>query len=172
MIAKVDVGGIVRDHVKTLRKLGDDSVSWSDVAFFYGIPLLGGAILCANKMWLNDGTVSILLATFAILTGLLFNLLVLVFDLIRKDAQPTSNDPQAKKNYDIRNALLKETFANISYCALAGIVIALLGLIALRDDLSSRAAASFLIYALSGNFVLTLLMVLRRIHTLLSHELQ
>jgi ethanolamine transporter EutH len=63
-----------------------------------------------------------------------------------------------------------ETFANISYSVLIGLVVALLLLVALVHQPVAVLVANFLIYAGSLNFVLTLLMILKRVHSLLGHE--
>jgi len=170
MFSKINILGIVREHCRTLRNFESGRISAGDWALFLGVPVLVAMILLWLEIYLNDTAVTTLLACYAILAGLLINLLMLIFDLIRNERVKAEDSPAEKTDKQLKAQLLQQTFANISFCVLSGIVLALLCILGMKDALVIRIPVSALVYVGSANFVLTLLMVLKRIHTLLSRE--
>ncbi len=170
MFAKINILQILRDHWKTLTDGGSNQPSPSDIFVFFVIPIILGITLPCFGILLSDTSVPILLASFSILTGLLFNILVLLFDLIRKENTSVTTDPAIKAAVQTRLKVLHDTFANISYSVLVGILLAILCLGGLLDFGFVRKVISVAVFAGATNFVLTLLMVLKRIHALLSEE--
>jgi len=171
MFSKINIASIVTGHLDTLRDASTGKKSMADGALFGILPLLVASLLLLAGHPLKENFITILLASYAILTGLLFNLLVLVFDLIRKEGEPQNVDEVVKLDWRHKQKLLKETFASISFCVLEGITLSVTALGALLPWHSLKMTFSFLVYAVTVNFALTLLMILKRIHKLLGAEL-
>lgn len=160
MIRMIDLIPIVKDHFNTLRSHSTDEVMWGEVTFFYGVPIvLGGAGMYLN--W-NIGGVGNILAAFAILTGLLFNLLVLLFDVAAKAAQSVGGiGPQ-----NTRLKLAKHLQANVTYSLLVALVAtAVLGVSAGMDLEKMNRWISGVLLVLLSHFTLNLLMIMRRIRS-------
>lgn len=171
MFNKINIVGIVTGHLDTLRDASTGEKSKADGFLFLVIPLLVATLLLITGHALKENLITILLASYAILTGLLFNLLVLVFDLIRKEAEPQNVEEAVKLDWRQKQKLLKETFASISFCVLEGITLSVAALGALLPWGCLKNTFSFLVYAVTVNFALTLLMILKRIHKLLGAEI-
>ena len=169
MLTKINVVRIVRDHLNTLRDYRTGKLDRGDFVLFYICPIIFGAGLCLWPKLLDATLINVLIQAFAILVGLLLNLLVLIFTAIRRESQRTS-DPNESLKSETKIKILWETFANLSYSVLIGLIIALLLLVALLHRPVIVIVANFLIYAGSLNFVLTLLMILKRVHSLLGGE--
>jgi hypothetical protein len=164
MSLKIDVSDIIRDHFSTLRSDRRSGVSLVDLLLFVGLPALVAGLMSWLGVTLDAGAVSVLITALAIFTGLLFNLLLLAHGLIRRAADQ-SNAAAADKQ------LLKEIYVNISYSILVALS-ALVGLLIKIVILNHWVVIvlSLVTYFLVGNFLLTLLMVLKRIHVLLRRE--
>ncbi|WP_158933507.1 hypothetical protein [Streptomyces sp. NRRL S-1868] len=131
---------------------------WGEVFFFFGTPIVLGVIGVFLK-W-EIGGVDNILAAFAILTGLLFNLLVLLFDVAEKAAQGADGISQS----NVRLKLAKQLQANVTYSLLIGLVVtSILGVSAGMDIEKINRWISGLLVILLANFTLTLLMIMRRI---------
>ena len=187
-IEKIDVHRIVKDHFSTLRKTGSDEPDPWDVALFFAVP--SGFTLLLMLLFglrVGSGLSNALFTALSIFAGLLFNLLVLVYDIVnREDAEETGVRER------LRATVLREVFANVSYAILVSLAIVfLIGILNLSfvggllgnvlDDLCHQNGwlcnlpivkwlLDFLILSLASNFTLTLLMVLRRVHLLLSTD--
>jgi hypothetical protein len=176
MLAKINILKIIQDHLDTLKDYDDTNYSWKDILLFFFFPLFVSApIIFFTQLRLNDNLIGILVNVFAIFAGLLFNLLVLVYDAISKATRPNdSNGPSAK----LRITVLKEIYSNISFEILLSLLNVLL-LSASSLFKSDDAKTSFVNAFLSGLvfyliivFTLTFLMVLKRVHKLLSDEIE
>jgi len=126
-------------------------------------PLLGYAF--------NADVLNSLLTAYSIFAGLLLNLLILVYTFSGQASPPSA---LAK----IRSELVKELHDNIAYSILVSIVLVLLCMIAIaytkRFDppkLTSPWLTGVTIF-LTLNFVLTLLMILKRIYIMLNTEIE
>lgn len=169
LLNKVDIRPILSAHLATLR---DNRVigkrSGQDILLFFGLPALLGVGLTWYGFRFRVDAVNGFLNVFAILTGLLLNLLVLVFTL-----STTAGPPDVEKNK--RRALLKEIFANLCFAVLVSIVVVCIAVVALSYMRSQPGAttgigATFFLISLTANFVLTLLMVMKRMFILLNRE--
>jgi uncharacterized membrane protein len=164
---KADVLPIVRAHMDTMRDFREDKVSTKDLLFFFGLPCLIGGILVAIHFGFRTDAVNGFLNTFAILTGLMLNLLVLVFSLSATSAE--------RNDSHIRKEILKQVFTNVCYCITIAITVTGTALISLGYMRSAPSAvtgpvATFILSSFTLNFVLTLLMVMKRMYALISSE--
>ncbi|MEV5083123.1 hypothetical protein AB0K74_31350 [Streptomyces sp. NPDC056159] len=155
----IDVIPIIKDHFKTLRSHRDNRIMWKQVVFFYGIPLLLGAI-DTILAWRIGGVGNILTA-FAILAGLLFNLLVLLFDVASKAAQAGGLGDD-----NSRLKLAKQLQANVTYALLVALLTAsILGVASGMKMETVNRWLSGILLVLLAHFSLTLLMIVRRIRS-------
>ncbi|MCX5267533.1 hypothetical protein [Streptomyces sp. NBC_00199] len=153
----IDLIPIVKDHFQTLRSHADNRILWGEIAFFVGAPiLLGGAGIYLD--WKLRGVDNIL-AAFAILAGLLFNLLVLLFDVATKAVSAGGSNAQ-----NVRLKLAKHLQANVTYALLVALLAA--GILGVASGMGMEKVNRWLtgvLIVLLAHFTLTLLMVMRRI---------
>jgi hypothetical protein len=163
MFGKIDVREIVTDHFGTLVDNSTQRASPSDYALFFGLPVLIAAALAWMGLKLDAGAVNVLITVLSIFIGLLLNLLLLIHGLLHRESG--ERDPAERQ-------LLRQLYRNISYDILISIV-ALFPLIALAILPNSgwlTRTASTIVFFLVGHFLLTLLMILKRVHALLTRE--
>ncbi len=163
MFGKVDIRDILRDHFRTLVSYDSKRPHVGDYILFYVVPLAAVAVAVWRHFVLSEGAVGVLMGAVAILAGLLFNLLVLIHGFSRTTGPTTPEDGKQ---------LLSETYANIAYATL----VALLSLVPLSYLANghgpwTRIANGLSLYLLL-HLGLTLLLILKRIHALISHELK
>jgi TRAP-type uncharacterized transport system fused permease subunit len=162
MSSKISIASIVSDHWLTLRNHNTHRISWIDIAIFLLLPsvLSVAAYLCGIS--LSDSLSNVLATAFSIFAALLFNLLLLVYDLLKKEevaAEPNT----------LRQELLDEVSKNISFSILISLVVIILLIV---SSLKIKAGwfegvASAVTFWFSAVFLLTLFMILKRIHNLL-----
>jgi hypothetical protein len=124
-------------------------------------------------MWfgaqIRSTAVNALLTAFSIFVGLLFNLVVMVLTFL----QNTQGSPDYRF-LQVRKQLLREITANLSFAILVALLMVAVAIISLvrtrKDDEPIHLPEAFMLIAGSMNFVLTLLMVLRRMYALLLNE--
>lgn len=163
MFDKINATKIVRDHVATLKSFDTDKYSSSDFLLFFFFPLLLSGILVYFKFILSKDFINILATSLSIFAALLLNLLLLIYDILRKSEKTDSN-------YKLKAKFLKQIYANISFCILISIVTIVFLIIASLNIKQLESILAFGIYSLVFIFVLTLFMVLKRVHILLSKE--
>jgi len=170
---KIDVTRIVVAQVRTMRDNASQRYSVSDLSLFFGLPALL-AVAGSYYGWGFDADVlNALLAAFSIFAGLLLNLLILVYTLSSQVEHPAV---LAKT----RMAVVKELHDNIAYSILVSIVIVVTTMITVAYlKMHQRPAQavftgrwmSGVVIFLTLNFVLTLLMILKRIYTMLNQAI-
>jgi hypothetical protein len=170
---KINVWDILVAHVSTLTDYSTDKPDWSARLLFFGFPLVV-ACACVYFSWgLYLDALNALIAAFAIFAGLLLNLLLLIYTF--------SNSQAPVDLAKLRTQFTRELHANISFSVLESIAIVLVAFVAVvqlkvRDPRNESflhtgpIVTSLLIY-LTSSFVLTLLMILKRIHEVLRIEL-
>ena len=177
MFDKINIKNIIKDHFSTLVNERTGNKSVIDYFVFIGIPILISSLLVFVFDDLKQFA-TILITSLSIFTGLLFNLILLTYDLIkRNEAEPiqvdVENERKTKLDDDkkVKGKILKQIFTNISYSILIAIfsIISLL-LLYIWDHHLYKLIIVFLVYFFVVNFFLTLLMVLKRTHRLLSSE--
>jgi hypothetical protein len=169
---------IIDDHVRTLRDYDlaeEERRHRLDVWLLYlGLPLVTSLALLAFGLHLNESIVGILVTSMSIFAALLFNLLMIVYDIIRKsgsDSSPAAADADGLRRSNLRKLYLREIYANISFAVLTTVVIVALLLtwlvVSSRISQIWRIVLSLPIYFLIGLFLMTFFMVLKRVHILL-----
>lgn len=161
---KIRVTDLALAHTDTLRveyrdEHGDlrDRRSWGDLVLFFVVPVLAGVATWWFGVKAPDADP--LLAAVAVLTGLLFALIVLVFDrlvLEREKPAPTAGNDPVVDTWQL--------LANVSWAILASLVLLVVLFTAtlfVKTDLPPWLTA--LVAGLGLHLILTLLMVLKRV---------
>lgn len=166
---KADVLPILRAHMSTMSSYRTGKPLVTDYLFFFGMPILFGATLVGFGFGFRVDAITGFLNAFAILTGLLLNLLVLVFTISVSSASSERADVQ------LRRRVLKEIFVNVCYCIIVAVLATATSLTALsytesRTGAQAGKIATFLLAFFTLNFVFSLLMILKRMYKLISTE--
>jgi uncharacterized protein YacL len=160
MFDKVNVSKIIQSHVDTLKNDNTNKAGADDWLTFLVLPAAVAGILVWLQVGLNERATNIIITTLAILVGLLFNVIVLLFDLVTKNGKRS-----------LKNRILKEVLANITFSVLLAIVAILLTLLTSLPNPIVVCVVEFCLYFLLGQFLLTCLMVLKRIYVLFRNEI-
>lgn len=184
MFNKISITAIVKDHVSTLRNSRTGRLHYPDVFLFIILPAIVSILLVHLGIHLNDPLVNALITSFSIFSALLFNLLLLVYDISGKEAvsAATISDPVEKKKAVRRRSLLREIYINVSFSILVStMAVALLLGYFLKIDMCAFLNVDAcpigwllpcIIYYFSVQFLLTLFMVLRRVYVLLAQSFE
>lgn len=172
MFEKISPRKIVEDHLATLVHFGTEESKATDYFVFFGIPaLIATCLVFIAKVSLSTDGITFVATSLSIFSALLFNLLLLSFDLVRKYKKQWDDAPQTKS--EILKYGLKATYANISFSILVAIftIVILVLYFILKADFDAvqgaKVAINLLTYWLIGVFLITQFMVVRSIHALL-----
>lgn len=160
MLKKIDISKIVKNHFATLQNANTKRAAFDDYLTFLIIPLIVTGILLWFNVYLSDSAINIIISTLSILVGLLFNVVVLIFDIIKRDS-----------TNKIKNIVLKQILSNIAYTILISIVTIILTLLTFINNCCTKIIFNALIYLILTNFTLTVLMILKRMFHLFHTEL-
>lgn len=156
----IDLIPIMKDHFNTFRSHATGKILWGELGFFCAAPTALG-VVGAGLGW-KLGGVDNILAAFAILAGLLFNLLVLLFDVTGKAAQGVGGATDQNERFK----LAKEVQANVTYSLLVALTTAaILGVASGMDVEKVNRWVTSVLLILFTHFTLCLLMILRRIRS-------
>jgi len=170
---KIDVTRIIAAQIRTMRDNSTQKYSRSDLLLFYGLPLVCSGIAPYYGWKFSADVLNALLTAFSIFAGLLLNLLILIYTFSSQTEHPSV---LAKT----RTSMIKELHDNIAYSILVSIVIVVVTMttVAYLKMHESPGISSFTDWWLTGliifltlNFVLTLLMILKRIYIMLSQTI-
>jgi hypothetical protein len=174
--AKINILRIVKDHISTFKNYGESTISKFDVLFFFVGPLLVSLFLVFSlKAQLTSELANLLITVFSIFAGLLFNLQILMFDAIGKvsniESLPANLNNQSSLTR--RMSLLESVSFNISF----EVLLCLSGVLLLATSTVFRESKIQYIFSMASfyvviSFSLTLAMVLKRVHGMLSDEIR
>lgn len=165
MIVKFSIWRIVVDHVDTLRNVRSGRYRPLDFISLFLLPVLFSGVITYYDYTLSKEIINALLSSLSVFAALLFNLLLLVYSIVQK------NDAAGLEQ--IRAKFLRAIYANISFSILLTVLtIALLLITFIGIDVPGfKQILTFIVYSLTVAFLLTLLMILRRVHSLLFGEM-
>lgn len=186
MLNKINVKSIVQDHVRTLHITGSKKVHVWDIVLFYVFPT---AVMLASLLGLglrvSESLANALFTGVSIFAGLLFNVQILIYDNIRH-VKTTDEELPAVTRY--RRFLFNELFSNVSYaifvCLVMMVLIGLFNLTfeggwleSVRHQIEGwldpiALTVQFLVLTVALHFILTMFMVLKRVHLLLKNEMK
>lgn len=169
MFEKINFFKIIQDHFSTLKEHDTGQYSIADIVIFFLVPAIAAVALSYFNIFLSSDLATVLLTVMSILTGLMFNLIVLMYEVITKS---TKEHGKEGKNDRLKLSFLREVYSNISFSIFVSIIMLCLLLIffMVKENTFAMAIMSGLIFGLLFIFVLTLLMILKRIHVLISKE--
>lgn len=181
MSSKINIWSIVTGHINTLNDASSGRVSLVDYFTFYGIPLAIAFLLSFLGIKVTSDANSLLVNFGAIFTALLLSVLVLVYDQGEKLRDVSAESK--KHNFELKKKLLEQLYFNICYAIVVSVVLVFFCLIytflpgdALKLSISELTIDidlklylfSPLIMMVVMNLLLTILMVVKRMHTLLT----
>ena len=166
MFDKVNVSSIVVDHIKTWKDYSSKKYHFIDFLLFLGLPLAITGIVVYFYGSVQPTLITILATSLSIFAALLFNLLLLVYDAMGKSQQLNGRSDK------LRGCFLRELSSNISFAILVaiGAIVCVLALVLVKSNAVAENVISGIIYYFVSLFLLTLLMLLKRVHVLLKHE--
>ncbi len=157
---KVHIWTIVSNHLKTLKNSNSGKSEFDDYLTFLVLPIFGASLLMYFNIKLSAGATNIIITTLSILVGLLFNVIVIIFDIIKRDSTKR-----------LKNELLNQLLTNISYSIILSIFIIVITLLTFIDNCFSKIIFYWIVYFLLGNYFLTVLMIIKRMYSLFINEL-
>jgi len=168
VFALVDIREIIKKHYGTLM---EDAKLRFIILIFLIIPLLTSGYFIWNEKLLTQNAVNTLITAFAIFTGLLLNVIFILFDIADKSWRSNA------KIDEKRRKLLKHLYANSLYSLFISIIILILLVVTVISELwnaklSLLLTISILLYFLIFHFLTTLLMILKRLFVLLFEHLE
>ena len=164
MIAKINVLPIITGHLQTLKDRAGEHFLLRDIAGFYVLPVLFASCLAYKKIVFIDKYVDIGIIAHTIFIPLLVNVLFLIFNIM--DRGNVQKEPKRKR-------LLEQLYNNVAYLILVSVVsLATLGVYSVNSVPKWIVCVDhWLLYFLSAHVFLTALMVIKRIHVLLTGEI-
>lgn len=169
---KANVSSIVLDHYRTLTVGQGRRVSVSDIIVFVLVPIIVAAVVIKEGTILADGAATATIAFYGVFVALLLNFQVAIFSIFtrswKSSADPIQNNHKAHKK-SLRDALIRELNANISYhvlVAVAGIISSLV----LVYFLDIGVYGTSVQMALFVHFVLGFLLIVKRSYLLFRQE--
>lgn len=169
MFQRINIGKIIIDHLKTLKRIDSDNngISLGDFILFILLPLCVGILLVYFNVNLSKH-VSDLITSVSIIGGFLFNLLAIIYGLMDKLEQDASGD-------QLKAVFVKEVHINISFNILVSLFLLVTlilysylgGCYKLFWQRMLYEALTAGIYFLLILFLLTMFMILNRIYILL-----
>jgi len=160
---KISIKGIIQDHFKTLVNANTNRAGLDDYLIFLFFPILVSSFFYFAGLQVNKDSIETIVGSLSIFVGLLFNALVILLDIARK-----------QESQEIKQIIVKEVTANISFSiivAFAAIFIMIFGFI---DYLNPwvRATINIFSFFLLSEFFLIFLMVLKRVYLIFKKELE
>jgi hypothetical protein len=169
---KANVFYILRAHWGTLRADGDVRFHRPDILLFFIVPALIAVIMGASGGNLDDDAFSVSISVFSIFSALLLNVQIALFGISQRVWQKEKGsilDEMKNEKIEERRILLSELNTNISYLIVISCFSVTFYLFFYVSDVISwvEGPLSVWIYC---HFFLTLLMVIKRAHSLFQKE--
>lgn len=166
---------------------GSTRTSKVDLLVFYGIPLAVAAISILFQFNLKNELTQLLVNFGSILTALLLSVLVLVYDQEAKIRTESAGSNSIHPLQNVKKRLLRQLYFNICYAIILSVALAFVCFVhSSVDGLVAKPGIPFTEYELRFNFgaylttpiallvamniVLTVLMIVKRLHVLLTSE--
>jgi len=195
---RVNIGLIFRKHIETFYDYGQANstgvrkATMADITTFVYFPISFSTIIVLLGIKLTNDYINIIITALSIFVGLLLNLLVLIFDLAKKQKEKIASLNQQGEIIPqieaAKYAIIKELYANISFSIALSIFAIITSILpTLRpqiiiDILKSNLNFSLLksVYLAITNvaaitlvveFLLVLLMILKRFFLIFKNEI-
>lgn len=187
MSSKINVCEIIQGHWKTLEHNGTGKVSFVDIFTFFIFPLVLAVLTIVFEFKFTNELTSLLVNFGAIFTALLLSVLVLVYDQSTKleDNKPES---EADVSYNTKRTILDQLYYNICYSIIISMALVvscfiesicrgktgtytlpLEAPISICIDVNTYIATPLVTFA-TVNLIFTILMIVKRMHALLTSK--
>ena len=170
-MSKINVLPIIARHFDTLRDHATGKRSKADIFIFFVVPLIASGAALYFRIALTSDALNAVLASFSIFAGLLLNLLLLVYTRAGEEVRIDVFAANIKR-------FVRQLSDNIEFAVLVSVFVVICCLIAtatLKSEPNNTPHAGVVMTAilvfLTSNFILTLLLVLKRIHAMLQEKL-
>lgn len=162
-MSKISFKEIFKDHFKTLVDVNTNRPGFDDYFSFVVLPLVISLILFCCGLDINKDSIETIVGSLSIFVGLLFNALVILLDIARK-----------QESAEIKQIIVKEVTANISFAIVVSFIAIFIMLFGFIDGLSIniKRAINIVSFFLLAEFSLVFLMVLKRVYLIFKKELQ
>jgi len=164
MSSKAGVREIIAAHLRTLRNAQSNRARIQDYLEMFGVP----ACAACGMLWvseLNQNIATMIATSVSIFGALLFNFLILVYELMNRTGGRTIKTPSGRE-------LLRQTFKNTAFCIVVCIaaLVCSFGSYFVHPETHTMHCFSWATYFLFGVLIMTMLMVLKRIVGLIQSE--
>lgn len=157
---KINVWKVIVSHFKTLVNHNTKKPGFDDWFIFLLIPLIAAGLLVCFEKDVSTNTVNLVVTSLSIFVGLLINVLVLIFSLLQKE-----------KDSRLKIIVLKETIVNITYVIIISVVTMIFCFSMNFENYLFRLIMTFFIYLFTIHFILTLMMIVKRMYSLFVNEM-
>lgn len=173
MSNRINICDIVIGHFRTLRQTSNNKIGITEFLVFIVIPIAFSIAIVFIPLNSKD-IISLLVNLGSIFSALLLSVLVLVFDQEQKLEERREIAEEKGKAidplFDIKKSVLEELYYNISYSIFCSIILVSLCLVytSLKyvSVLHGYILKPLIVFILI-NLLLNILMILKRMHTLL-----
>lgn len=159
---------LVKDHFATLVVGNSSKPRLLDFVLLYLVPITVGVVLVKLNLIFGRSLGNALIIALSVFAGLLFNVLFFILNIAIKTSEGENLSADGVR-------ILKEIGSNVGYIVLISLLTIITSLLHLGFlSLNLRIGlhlTSFFVYAMCGNLMLTLLMVLKRLYRVLMSEL-
>ena len=169
---KINILPILEDHFDTLKNAKSGKHSLWDFMLFYGLPAAIAAAPWFFCIRFDEPFYNLSITFFGIFIALLLNVQVAIFGIFQRKWDKPEDENLAEiqaEKLDQRRKLLGELNANLSYMTLFSCValVAFLGFFVFDTPATVAACVTTALYM---HFILTLMMSVKRAHTLFQME--
>lgn len=173
MSSKINPIDIIKGHIKTLYDNSTGKRSNWDIFFFFILPLLVSLILVLYfNFYLGKDTANTMIVALSIVTPLLFNLVLMIYQMTQKEIDKYHKAPYVG-DFKLTMRRLEEMNNNVSFSiliTLTTILFLLIYTLTFADNITLyKTVLNIIMLYLTGLTLLTLLMVLNRIYFLISN---
>lgn len=169
---KINIFIIFSDHLSTLYNDKTGKMSLWDVATFYGLPIVFGALYYLFPFPLPNDINTALIAVFSVFAALLFSAQMALYGLSPQPPQK-SNDPttysREHRRFERDRKYFSDVNFNVSYLILLSCISLIVFLTMLTASLPQVIEGAILSVFVS-HFFLTLLMLVKRTHIAFSSK--
>ena len=160
ILNKINVRRIVENHCASIRNINTGKPDLDDYMTFVAIPVVVASILISFGIFLKNDVINIIITTLSIFVGLMFNIIVIIFDIVKRHP-----------DHKVKNAVLKEILANVSFAILLSLTCIVFTIITYVPNCFASRLANWISYFLITLFVITLLMILKRMYNVFEDEM-
>lgn len=178
MFNKFNILNIIKKHFSTFKTIkGQNDII--NLLFYIFLPLLLSCFCYYEKCYITENGANLIIAVLAILGGFLLALPINLLDIYDKFKNFSTKDndyiyPEDEKRIKYFFILIEETYYNIAFCCvlcILAIISTALSIIFIKCDYA-KILFSCINYYFYGLFLLTILMITRRVFLIFETKLK